>query len=241
MAIKEENGTLVGYFSPQDALLSDWNNAMAEYEARRKAPRSDIWGRTLAEDTPERLQRDLIDPLGMEAGAFTGRYPPRDYSPVNPWGFYSTGAGELQRVNKRTGESDMVQPGMRADPVKLSRLQGLQKQIEAEQKKIGSDDYFTGQKDIGSRISVLQNQIDSLMSEMGAPGPAMDAPQQSKTPVGYFQGDFGTTPFEFTPTKQAAQPQGNPDELVPVINPSGRRVKIRRGQLEAAMSQGYRQ
>lgn len=46
-------------------------NALAEYEARMKSPRMDIYGRTLHEDTPEYLKQELIDPIIYRFGLNT--------------------------------------------------------------------------------------------------------------------------------------------------------------------------
>lgn len=64
-------------FDPQGgyAVINDagklFANAMAEYEARSKNPRNDIYGRILPEDTDAALKSELIDPILYRFGLNT--------------------------------------------------------------------------------------------------------------------------------------------------------------------------
>lgn len=47
-------------------------------------------------------------------------------------------------------------------------------------------------------------------------------------------------PARVLPEPTALPPQGNPNELVPVINPSGKPTNLKRSQVEAALQYGYK-
>jgi len=75
--------------------------ALADYEARVKSPRIDIWGRTLPEDTPQGLDRELFQPLRTLFGG-------NSYSDSPALRTYKTGTGDIVGINPRTGESGIV-------------------------------------------------------------------------------------------------------------------------------------
>lgn len=107
MATTYDNGVYIGQMSPQEGFANDWENALAQYQARSQQPRSDVFGQTLQQDTPEALKAELFAPLQEMAMSLAGRGR-RDFERPRPFQFRSTGGGELLRVDPNSGTADVV-------------------------------------------------------------------------------------------------------------------------------------
>lgn len=80
-----------------------FGQALAEYEARAKNPRIDIWGNTLAEDTEPELKKQLIDPLLGHFGLQNFGRPAAALQPK----VYHTG-NSLVQLDPTTGKTTVV-------------------------------------------------------------------------------------------------------------------------------------
>lgn len=96
-----EKGAFLTPEGPGNSFDQQVNQAMAEYSARAANPRNDIWGKTLAQDTPQGLDAELFAPLRQSGGA--GVPPPYVNPADKDWEVIHTNDG-IYRVNKRTGE-----------------------------------------------------------------------------------------------------------------------------------------
>lgn len=89
--------------SPADALYRTWADAMAEYEARRKGPRSDVFGKTLEEDAPQNLSEELFTPVDVLADTMNerpsyNRYSGRSRPAASPWQTRQLPGGEIVQI-----------------------------------------------------------------------------------------------------------------------------------------------
>lgn len=100
-----EDGLSYSVINDFDKLAAQ---ALAEYEARVKNPRNDIWGQIIPEDRPENLKAAILDPISslINGGARQESTPLRTYK---------TPGGGVVGVNPMTGESDMLVPDVPKD------------------------------------------------------------------------------------------------------------------------------
>jgi hypothetical protein len=128
--------------------------ALADFEARARNPRNDIWGQTLAEDRPENLKRTILDPIFQ----LTGFQQP-DSDPLRT---YKTKGGGVVGVNPVSGESRMLVP----DPETAAPTPSFTQRQKSDLKLI-EDDIFETRKmfnkapDIDTK-SALQGRLNSL-------------------------------------------------------------------------------
>lgn len=90
-------------YSVANDLEKQMGQALAEYDARRKAPRSDVWGKTLKEDSPEQLRTELLDPFMRESSRQSRTAAPRTYKAKN-----ATGGDDVVSFDPQTGETKVV-------------------------------------------------------------------------------------------------------------------------------------
>ncbi len=88
--------------------------ALAEYEARIKNPRNDIWGKTLHEDTPEFLDQTILEPVRRLIGG--------SQNTTSPVKTFEMGH-DLVQYDPRTGQTKVAFKGPEA-PVKTQRYAG---------------------------------------------------------------------------------------------------------------------
>lgn len=81
---------------------SIWNQAVSEYQWRLQHPHLDVWGRPMAEDTQEALERTILEPARTAVGL---------PQPESPWsGPIETAVGGIYQVNKATGAMRVIKP-----------------------------------------------------------------------------------------------------------------------------------
>lgn len=169
-------------------------------------------------DTEEAIQREVLDPVRQRWAAPSMRTTDEN------WRILEGNDGSVLAINPRTLNVQELRPGIppsvKVDDPPLNWPTG--------QDMMGRDETIRGRPSQFSRIfdqlppfgrtnlnTQLQMQMYGLDPKTGAV-------------------------LGQTNRMQAPPPQGS-DELVSVINPSGRPVRIRRSQLADALRQGYKQ
>lgn len=141
----------------------DRTQALAEFAARMGAPRSDIWGETLAADTAPALAQELLAPEGMvrpgfvDPGSFGGRFgrlrEPRMFEIGN----------NIVAVDQATGKANVVYQSPKTTKVSEPRIST---DVWAE----GVDP--TTARDYGLTPTRVSGTASSIMPLMGTNAPA---------------------------------------------------------------------
>ncbi len=150
-----------------------WGQAMAEYDARTAKPRSDVFGQTLQEDTPQALQHQLLDPLTQHFGAPTQTHnTPRTYKFGN----------KLVSVDPMTGNAHEVfstpeKPDQRGDSFEqkliLNQISDLRK---LKDDRINLALSKKTAKDIDDEIKALEDKGRQIYHPAATASPVMAAP-----------------------------------------------------------------
>ena len=153
-----------------------WGQALADYEARTAQPRSDVYGKTLRDDTPEVLRSELLDPIIQRFSATTPRTShaaPRTYKFGN----------QLLSVDPLSGATKNLftapeKPDTRGDSFEKSLILGKINQL----RHLQSDPlklYSSGlsNDEIESQINDLAKQGRGIYNKPGSPALA---PKQTR-------------------------------------------------------------
>jgi len=146
-----DDGLSYSVINDLDKLTSQ---ALAEFEARSRRPRNDIWGQTLADDRPENLKQTILDPIAQ----LTGQQAPES----DPLRTYKTRGGGVVGVNPRTGESKMLVK----DPEVVAPVPSFTQKQKSDLRMIEDDiletrKLFNKAAEIDEK-SALQGRLNSL-------------------------------------------------------------------------------
>lgn len=177
-----------------------WGQAMAEYDARTNAPRNDIYGETLEEDTPDSLRRQLLDPLTQNFGGASSR-PVKTASPRT----YKFG-DQLVSVDPRTGATNPIytapaKPDTRGDSFDRQLILGNIATLRALQRdplKLR----MAGKRpeDIEAEIAALEEQGRKIYEPESTPVAAVPEVERPKPQI--FMGDPLDAPAPQAPAKK---------------------------------------
>lgn len=166
------------------SVADDWgklaSQALADYEARIKNPRTDIWGRVLTEDTPAALDQQLFQPLRNLFGGGSS------FNAQRPQAF-ETDVGVVERdpVTGSWVNRFPIQPRVNPDAAATKmHVDELQKRRRDLMQGIGA--YSAENKAEAARIG---EQIDKLL---GTTQPATNAVVASPAPEIFFGSPGGT-------------------------------------------------
>lgn len=198
-----ERSTLIR--GPHQLASNDPLQALSEYEARIAAPRNDVFGNTLAEDTPAAMQQGLLAPfhMGLQAGM-------RALKPIVEKAPQSRNVGgSLLERNPLTGEWEVKFSGTpKLDEAKKSSVRILEKEIGSlmagrNNPAIGTlaDPKFSENTD--AAIAKKRAELSAVLSAIGA------------SPVSRPM-DGLMVPMQFGPNNPQ-QPQAAPGTTVPAM------------------------
>lgn len=139
-----------------------WNQALSEYEARLKKPRTDVWGNTLAEDRPESLDRTIMAPLRAQFGI---------PEPKSPWsGPIELPGGRVVQVNTVTGDPRVIVAGGNQMP-SGTPVGKAYRDLEELQKRFNSARTDQEAQQIWQEINSLQSWIKKEVQGLPKPPP----------------------------------------------------------------------
>lgn len=201
--------------------------AMAEYDARIKDPRYVPGGATPHPDSPELLDAELFAPIRERFGLNSRRTTaPKTYEIGN----------ELVSLDPNTGKTNVVYSAPAKAAPEMSPRQKLEYGDLLGQRRALMGKSFLMNED-RDKLSELDTQIKAFGSHPEASAnPAVQPPKEPLWPGGNVVGSLENNLFE-SPTPSTPK---TTDDLISVVNPKGKPVKIRASQLEQALKSGYK-
>jgi hypothetical protein len=204
-------------YSVADDLEKQMGQALAEYDARRKDPRSDVWGKTLKEDSPEQLRGELIDPFMRESSRQQRVVAPRTYKAKN-----ATGGDDVVSVDPTTGETRVIYsaPGKpQEDPFFKKDISAVYDDVKVASKRVLEAGTPRQREEAYKSLEVAKKALDAFRNTpkpaAAAPAPALESPIR-KPLEGYgFIGDTGgDNSFETKPSRNGRLPASLAKELL---------------------------
>lgn len=191
------------------AVIDDFSKlasqALAEYEARIKKPRTDIWGKTLQADTPAALDAELFQPLRNLFGGAAVNAGLKTYEIDNNLIGFNPTTNQTQKLFEGNKKPEKALTDF--EEKQLDHLRTLQRTLQGKRRLVGNDAQVLKQTE--EAIAQLEGKAVPKQNQAAAPsGPRIggDWPIQ-----GSFIGTPGKTNMfsavvsPFSPTNSTPQ------------------------------------
>jgi len=207
--------------SEADAFNKMKLDSIAEYQARLRNPRNDVWGKTLQEDTPEHLKQIFVDPFRRESARASTQRP---LSPTLYKVKGKNGEDIITSIDRNTGESRVVYTGaapQKPDPIWVQTNKEHNEMIKLRSKAVLEARTPREIEQAHKDLEVAKQSRDIFRK---TPQGAAAAAAAESAPVSAAQndGDFGneTAPISPAPVYSIPTTQAAPVPAVPASAPA---------------------